>query len=160
MIDASLWSLIALILFIIMLIFLGVPKAIKCFLDDRAKRIASDLNEAQRLKQEANELLETYKAQSEKAKQEAEELIAYARSEAARIVTEAEVEMEQYLAKSMQLAKNKIEYAEMEACKEVRNLVIKLSGKVAEDILSTEVNNNVQKNILQQSIQDIKTLVK
>ena len=63
--DASFWALVALILFIGVLVYFGVPVMDNKSLDDRADKIRSDLDEARRLREEAQSLLAGDPAQAE-----------------------------------------------------------------------------------------------
>lgn len=157
--DASFWALVSLIIFVILLIALKVPSFITGFLDERSIRIQKDLNEAKRLKEEAEALLLSYKAEDAKARKESADLIAHAKKEAERIINEAEVEMANYLVRGKELVEQRMGYAENEVRKELQDLVVKLSSEVAENVLSTEVDLQTQKDLLKGSFTELKKLV-
>ncbi len=69
--DASFWALVALILFFGVLVYFGVPTLINKSLDDRADKIRSDLDEARRLREEAQSLLAEYQRKRKDAEAEA-----------------------------------------------------------------------------------------
>jgi F-type H+-transporting ATPase subunit b len=57
---AQIWAQVALVLFIGLIIYLGVPRMITKSLDERAAKIASELDAAKRLRDEAQALLAEY----------------------------------------------------------------------------------------------------
>ena len=60
--DAETWVAIGFVIFIGLLVYIGVPAMITKALDDRAKRVQADLDEARRLKDEAQKLLGEYQS--------------------------------------------------------------------------------------------------
>ena len=66
------WVLISFILFIGLLVYLKVPAKVATMLDERAARIAKELDEARRLREEAQGLLAEYQRKRRDAEKEAE----------------------------------------------------------------------------------------
>ena len=58
--DAAFWALVALVIFLGIVIYLKVPGMINKSLDERAERIRNELDEARRLREEAQQLLAEY----------------------------------------------------------------------------------------------------
>jgi F-type H+-transporting ATPase subunit b len=58
--EAEFWVAVAFVIFVGVLIYFGVNKMIVSALDQRAARIRSELDEARRLKEEAQALLAEY----------------------------------------------------------------------------------------------------
>src|SRR5204863_272172 len=71
MYEAEFWVAVAFVIFVGILIYVGVPKMLTNALDDRAKRVRTELDEARRLKEEAQKLLAEYRAKQRQADQEA-----------------------------------------------------------------------------------------
>ena len=65
--DTSFWAFVGLILFFVVIIFVGAPKMIGKALDDRADLIRKELDEARRLREEAQELMATYERKQTEA---------------------------------------------------------------------------------------------
>ena len=84
--DAAFWALVALVIFLGIVIYLKVPGMINKSLDERAERIRNELDEARRLREEAQQLLAEYQRKRKDAEKEAGELIAAAEHEAAGLV--------------------------------------------------------------------------
>src|SRR5436305_8297128 len=113
--DAETWVAIGFVIFIGILIYVGVPKMIASALDDRAKRVQAELDEARRLKDEAHKLLTEYQGKQKQAESEAASIIAGAKAEAERVAAEAHTKMEEFIARRTKMAEGKIAQAEAQA---------------------------------------------
>jgi hypothetical protein len=82
--DTSFWVAIAFIIFVV-LAWRPLKKALVTALDDRTDRIRRDIDEAARLREEAQALLAEYKRKQRDAAAEAEEILRHARTEADRL---------------------------------------------------------------------------
>ena len=70
--DATAWSLVGLILFLALVLYLKVPAMVTKGLDERSEKIRKDLDEARELREEAQNLLAEYQAKRQAAEKEAE----------------------------------------------------------------------------------------
>src|SRR5215468_5689623 len=79
---AEFWVGIAFVAFVLILLYYKVPKLIAKSLDDRAEAIRKELDEARRLREEAQNLLADYQKKHRNVGQEAESILELARREA------------------------------------------------------------------------------
>src|SRR6266849_4561543 len=109
--DAEFWVAVAFV------VFLGGRRIIKKkkmmikFIDQRRDRIKAELDEALRLKEEAQALLAQYQRKQREAEQEAAGIIAGASAEAERMMAEAKIKMEEFVARRGKMAEAKIAQA-------------------------------------------------
>ena len=68
--EPETWVAVAFLIFVGILIYIGVPKMLTDALDARGKRVQAELDEARRLKEEAQKLLAEYKAKRRQADEE------------------------------------------------------------------------------------------
>ncbi|MBL8836466.1 MAG: F0F1 ATP synthase subunit B [Alphaproteobacteria bacterium] len=101
-----------------------VSRAITGSLDERSAQIRKDLDEAARLKTEAEGLLAEFKAKHAEAMKTADEIVAHAREEAGRIAAEAATALEESLKRREQMAMQRIAQAEGQALAEVRSAAV------------------------------------
>ena len=87
-IDATFWVAIAFIIFIVGLIYLKIPQKINSLLNNKIQDIKTELNEAERLKDEAKNLLNESQEKLENAQKEGELIIKNAREEAEKLIIE------------------------------------------------------------------------
>src|SRR3954447_7919017 len=103
MFEAEFWVAVAFVMFVGVLIYFGVHRAAVSAIDARRTRIQADLDEARRLREEAQSLLEQYQGKQRQAEREAAGIIAEAEAEAERIAAEAKAKMEDLLARRTKL---------------------------------------------------------
>lgn len=120
----SFWAMVALILFFAVLIYYKVPSLLKAALHKRAVRIAHELEEARRLRDEAQQLLAEYQKKRFAAEQEAAEIIASAERQAENIVADMRQKTEAYIAGRHKMAEQRIALAESEAVRSIRSAAV------------------------------------
>ena len=96
--DPEFWVAVAAAIFIAV-VWKPARKALIGSLDERAARIRDELDEARRLRDEAEQLLAEYQRKQREAAAEAEAIIAHAREEAERIAAQSARDLEQALAR-------------------------------------------------------------
>lgn len=154
--DATFWALIGLVLFIALIAYLKVPGKIGGALDKRADDIRDELEEARRLREEAQALLSDYQRKRHEAEEEAANIVAEATAEAERLTVETNKALEDMIARRTKAAEDKIAQAESQAVKEVRSKAADIAVRAAEDILSSKVKDKVADDILAKSIDQVK----
>ncbi|MBL8595177.1 MAG: ATP F0F1 synthase subunit B [Devosia sp.] len=137
--GATIWATIALVIFIGIVVYFGVPKTIGKMLDDRIKKIETDLAEAEALRAEAKALLEDYSRRREEAEKEAEDIVTAAREEAFRLTAEAKSSLEAMVARREKAVADKIAQAEAQAVSEVRARSADLAVAAARVLLEKQV---------------------
>jgi F-type H+-transporting ATPase subunit b len=155
--EPEFWVAVAFVIFVGVLIYVGVPKLVTKALDDRAKRVQDELDEARRLKEEAQKLLGEYKAKQRQADDEAAAIIAGAKAEAERFAAEAKAKMEEFVARRAKMAETKIAQAEAQAVADVRAAAADAAVSAAEKILTDSVKGKVADDLLARGISDVKT---
>jgi F-type H+-transporting ATPase subunit b len=150
------WVAIAFLCFLALLAYLGVHRKLIDSLDQRQARIKGDLDEAKRLREEAQALLADFERKGRAAESEAEAIIASAKAEAERLATEAKSRMEDFVARRTKMAETKIAQAEAQALADVRSAAADAAVAAAEKILSTAAKGKVAEDLLAKGIEDVK----
>lgn len=150
------WVTLGFLLFLGLLAYLGVHRKITESLDQRQARIKGELDEARRLKEEAQALLAEFQRKGREAEQEAEAIIAGAKAEAERIAGEAKARMEDFVARRTKMAEAKITQAEAQALADVRSAAADAAVTAAEKILSVAAKGEIAANLLKQGIEDVR----
>ena len=150
------WVAVAFVILMVIFGYVGVFKTMIGALDKRAARIKSELDEAERLKQEAAKVLADYKARSAKAEREAADIIANATAEAERIAAEAKAKLEDFVARRTKTAEGKIALAEAQALADVRAAAADAAVQAASTILSQSVKGQVADDLLAKSITEVR----
>ncbi len=155
--DATFFALVGLILFLLLLIYLGVHKTMAKALDNRAASIAKELDEAKRLREEAAQLLAEYQKKARDAEVEARGIVDQASREAAALAEEAKARMEDYVTRRTKMAEDKITQAETVALQEVRSLSADVAIAAAEKILSAKLKGEAAAGLVEKAIGEVRS---
>jgi F-type H+-transporting ATPase subunit b len=137
--DAEFWVLVAAVVFVA-LVGRKVAPMIASGLDARAARIRAELDEARRLREEAEKLVAEYRAKQQEAAADAEAIVAHAKTEAERIAAQSARDLELALARRQQLAEERIAQAEAKALDEVRAVAIDVAIAAARDVIAAQID--------------------
>ncbi len=153
------WVVVSFLIFIGLTIYLGAPKAISEALDNRSKKIREELDEARRLREEAQALLADYQKKAHQAEDEAKAIIDQARREAEALAAETRKGLSESLERRTKLAQDKIQRAEAQAIAEVRSSAVDAAVSAAEKILSSKASGSPNVTLIDDSIKDLKRLL-
>ena len=139
--DNTFWATVALVLFFALVVYLKGFRRINDSLDDRAKRIQTELEEARELKEEAKQQLAEYQRRRREAEQEAKEIVEGAKRESQAILADAKRKNEEFVQRRTAMAEQKIAQAETDAIAEVRSTAVDVAIAAATKIIA-ERNQN------------------
>lgn len=155
--EAEFWVGVAFVIFLILIWHAGAHRSIASGLDEHSKRASKDLDEARKLKEEAQALLAEYQKKQREAESEASAIVAQAKVEAEEIAAEAKTRMEEFVARRTKMAEAKIAQAEVQALADVRAAAAEAAVKASEKVLSESVKGKVASDLLSAAIRDVKT---
>jgi F-type H+-transporting ATPase subunit b len=156
MFDAEFWVAVSFLIFVGILVYLGVHRKVVAALDERQARIRAELDEARRLKEEAQQLLVQYQRKRHEAESEAQAIIANATAETERMAAEAKAKMEEFVERRTKMAETKIAQAEAQALADVRSAAAEAAVAAAEKILTQVTKGKVAEDLLAQGIEDVR----
>ncbi|GAN52832.1 ATP synthase [Tanticharoenia sakaeratensis NBRC 103193] len=139
--EPRFWSAVAFVVFFL-LFGRKLWAAITKVLDERAEGVRRDLDEAGRLRREAEQMLEAATREREQALAEAREMIERSREEAASIAAAARREAEAVAARREQMARDRIAAAERAAVREVQDLAAEIAVQATRDVLAHHLEGN------------------
>ncbi len=152
---ATLWVFIALLVFVAILIWQKVPAAIGGALDSRSARIAKDLDEARKIREEAQALLAEFQKKRIAAEREAIDIVELAKKEAATMVRDAEEKLALSIAAKSKGVDAKIAAAMLDAQAEVRTLAVDAAFAAATKILGEKVSGELASSLVSRGINDV-----
>ena len=155
--DPNFWVAVGTVLFIALLIWQKVPGMVAKMLDERAAGIKSELDEAKRLREEAEALLKQYRAKTAGAQQEAQAIIDAAKSSAERMAADARVQLQQQLERRAKMAEQKIAQAEAEAIAEVRAVATTVAATASAAIIGQRMTDAKGDALIDGAIRDLRT---
>lgn len=153
--DPTTWAMLGLFIFLGVLVWQKVPGLIAKQLDGRADAIRTELEEARRLREEAQELLASYQRKQREAEAEADGIISQAKKDAKAMRAEARKELAERLDRRTAMAEQRIAQAEAHAAQEIRALAADLAVDAAAKLLGEKLT---KKQISDQIKADLETL--
>src|SRR3954447_22450846 len=157
MLEAEFWVAIAFALFVGVLAYYGVHKLLLRMLDERRERIRGELDEARRLKEEAQALLASYQRKKQEAEQEAQAIVAGAHAEAERLASETAARMEEFIGRRSQMAETKIAQAEAQALADVRAAAADAAVAAAGKVLAKTVKGSLADDLINKGVEYLKS---
>jgi F-type H+-transporting ATPase subunit b len=149
------WVLVSFTLFVALLVYYQIPSKIANALDSRADKIKAELDEARRLREEAQSILADYQQKRHDAEKEAEDIIAMARNESHAFAEQSKQSLKVSLERRMKLAEEKITRAEEQAVKDIRSRSADIAIIAAESIIARELQGKSAEDLVTQGIKDV-----
>ena len=143
--------------FILLMLAIGKKGwgAIKVGLDARADRIRSSLDDATRLREEAQHLLAEYQRKQRDAAKEIDDLLAAARAEAERAGVNAKEALEALVKRREQLAIDKIAQAEVDALQAVRHTAVDVAIAATRKLLGDKLGAATASGLVDNAIAEL-----
>jgi F-type H+-transporting ATPase subunit b len=129
------WVIVGLVIFLGILVVLKVPGVVARALDAKTGQIRTALEEAERLRAEAETVLADLQKRRAAMEHDAAEMLADARLEAQRLEAEAKVKLEEQILRRTELADRRIALAESQATAEVKAAAAELAADTAQQVL-------------------------
>lgn len=148
------WVAVSFVIFMA-LVWKKAAAAIGGLLDARTEKIRAELDEAERLHRDAQELLNSYQRRQADALKEAEAVLAHAREEAERLRSQAAADLEASLKRREAQAMTRIAQAEAAAVAEVRDLTVDVAVAAGSRLLETSLQPAQADKLIEQSIADL-----
>ncbi len=153
--DPTFWVLVAFIGFIGVLVYFKVPGMVTKALDARAEKIQMDLEEADALLKEAQDLLASYQKKQRDSSDESQAIQARAREEAKRILENGRLRLEESLQRREKLAMDRITQAEASALSEIQALTVDIALDATHELLATNVSDDKANAMLNDAIKEL-----
>lgn len=124
-------------------------------LDKRSAQIQSELEEAMRLRTEAQEILATYQSKQKEALQEADRILQQTKADAQAMAAKAEAELKDTLEKRKSLAMSRIAQAEAKAVQTVQQHVVDIAVSAAKIVVTEQISAGHAQEMLKLATSDI-----
>ena len=132
-----------------------VPALVGGLLDARASAIAKELDDARKLREDAEALLEQYRRKAGEVEKEAGAILAEARAEAERFAAESRVQLTLQMERRAKAAEEKIAQAESQAIAELRALAVDAAIAAAEKLIASRLDDKRAADLVKRSLSEI-----
>lgn len=150
--NTEFWVGLAFVAFLLILAYYGIPGMITRALDKRADTIRREIDDARKLREEAQALLADYRRRAARAETEANDIVVRAQAEAKRAAEETRQALQESLERRTKQAEEKIARAEAQAVSEVRAVAVDRSIEVAEELIRARATSEVKDSLISSAI--------
>lgn len=149
--------LLAFILFVLVLLYFKVPSLIGSMLDQRAETIRGELEEARKLREEAQELRASFERKKAEVSAQADRIVEKAKADAVVAAEQAKADLEASIARRLRAAEDQIASAEATAVREVRDQAIAVATEAARELIAKKMEKADANALIEQSIAAVET---
>ncbi len=144
--------LLAFLLFVGVLVYFKVPGLIGGLLDKRAVTIRAELDEARKLREEAQELRASFERKKAEVKDQAERIVAKAKADAELAAKQARADLEASIARRLRGAEEQIAAAEASAVRAVRDQAIAVAMAASSELIAKNLGADDANRLIEESI--------
>ena len=159
-IDASFWVAVSFFIFCGGLIYLKVPQKINNSLTNQINEIKKEIDEAEKIKVEAKNLLSNYETKIDKSKKETKTIINNAKKDCEKIILEKTGKFHQLMEDRKKNAEQKITQMKENALSDIKNISIKISIQAVKNLIKNSIDKNKLEKIYTKSLEQTKIALK
>ena len=159
-IDATFWVMISFFLFVGLLIYFQIPQKIKTALEENISNIKSQIDEADKLKEDAKNILTENEKKISNSKVEVKLMISKANEEAERNVIKTNQNFHNLMDNRKKNAEERIKQLKNQALKDIKNTSIKIAIESVEKLLKNSLDQSKLDKIYTSSIEETKLALK
>jgi len=149
--------LLAFLVFIGILVYFKVPSMMAKMLDGRAEGIQTEIEEARKLREDAQTLLASYERKQKEVQEQADRIVAAAKQEAAEAGAQAQADLEKSVERRLAGAQEQIASAEASAIKEVRDQAIQIAVAASREIIGKQTTATDANKLIDEGIAQVET---
>ena len=160
MIDATFWVMISFFVFIGLLIYFKIPQKIKTTLEENINSIKNQINEADKLKEDAKNILTEHEKKISNSKFEVKQMLAKANEEAEKNVIKANDDFHNLMESRKRNAEERIKQLKSQAMKDIKNASVKIAIESVEKLIKNSLDKSKLDKIYSSSIEETKLALK
>ena len=159
-IDATFWVMISFFLFVGLLIYFQIPQKIKKILEGNIKSIKNQIDEADKLKEDAKNILTEHEKKISNSKAEVKSMITKASEEAEKNIIKTNQNFHNLMENRKKNAEERIKQLKNQALKDIKNTSIKIAIESVEKLLKNSLDQSKLDKIYTSSIEETKLALK
>ena len=158
--DATFWVAISFFIFLGVLFYFKVPQKVFGALDESINKIKKDIDEAEKLKEEAKNILSEYEAKLSKSKVEVDLMIKNAQKESETNIIKINDQFHSIFENRKKMAEDKIKQMKLQATKDIKNYSVEVAIISLEKIIKNSVDKKKLEKIYISSVDEAKKILK
>ena len=159
-IDATFWVMISFFAFVGLLIYFKIPQKIKVGLEENINNIKNQINEADKLKEDAKNILTDQEKKISSSKAEVKQMINKANDEAEKNVIKTNQDFHNLMETRKKNAEERIKQLKNQALKDIKNASVKVAIESVEKLIKNSMDKSKLDKIYSSSIEETKLALK
>ena len=159
-IDATFWVAVSFFIFFLVLIYLKIPQKVNDVLGNKINETKSELEEAEKLKEEAKNLLSSYEKKLTQATDEATNIVDRAKKDSEKNLIDSTEKFYQLIDYKKKNLSEKIDQMKDEAINEIKNTSIQISMEAVEKIIKNSIDKKKLDRFYEENLNQAKTTLK
>ena len=155
-IDATFWVMISFFAFIGLLIYFKIPLKIKMTLEENINSIKSQIDEADKLKEDAKNILTEHEKKISSSKAAVKKMISKANEEAEKNVIKTNKDFHNLMEARKKNAEERIKQLKDQALKDIKNASVKIAIESVEKLIKNSMDKSKLDKIYSSSIEETK----
>ena len=159
-IDATFWVMVSFFAFLGLLVYFKVPQKIKTLLDENIDNIKNQINEADKLKEDAKNILIEHEKKISNSKKEVTMMIKKANEEAEKNVIKTNQDFHNLMENRKKNSEERIKQLKNQAIKDIKNTSVRIAIESVEKLLKNSLDKSKLDKIYTSSIEETKLALK
>ena len=158
--DATFWVTVSFFIFMGILIYFKIPQKVKNILEQNILSIKNQIDEAEKLKEDAKNILTEHERKISNSKREVKEMIGKANEEAEKNVINANKTFHNFMENKKKNAEERIRQLKNQAEKDIKNASVKIAIESVEKLIKNSLDKSKLDKIYSASIEETKLALK
>ena len=159
-IDATFWVMISFFIFIGLLVYFKIPQKIKTTLDENISNIKNQIDEADKLKEDAKNILTEHEKKISNSKTEVKLMVDKANEDAEKNVIKTNQDFHNLMENRKKNAEERIKQLKNQALKDIKNTSVKIAIESVEKLLKNSLDKSKLDKIYASSVEETKLALK
>ncbi len=160
MIDATFWVAVSFVIFVILLIYFKIPSKIKSSLNESIFLIRKQIEDAEKLRDEANNILSDSEKKLSNSKKEIQNMITEANKASEKLIIKTNSDFHKLMDNKKKDAERKIYQMKEQVKSDIKNASVKIAIESVSDLLKNSIDKSKLDKILKESVEETKLALK
>ena len=158
--DATFWVTVSFFVFLVILIYYRVPQKVKGALEQNILNIRNQISEAEKLKEDAKNILIEQEKKISNSKNEVKEMINKANEDADKNVIKTNEEFYKLMENRKKSTEERIRQIKNQAVKDIKNASVKIAIESVEKLIKNSLDKSKLDKIYTSSVEETKLALK
>ena len=160
MIDATFWVAVSFVIFVVLLIYFKIPSKIKNSLNESIFLIRKQIEDAEKLRDEANNILSDSEKKLSNSKKEIQNMITEANKASENMIIKTNSDFHKLMDNRKKDTERKISQMKEQAKSDIKNASVKIAIESVANLLKNSIDKSKLDKILKESIEETKLALK